>query len=200
MTLDNQFLSLIHALDEVVSTGIQEELLLRELLPSPSSKADQQEGMHHTHSDEQWLVSSETKKTQTDHSTELQALQEQLQLQRLLQEQLSTQLQQERQATEDLRGMLKEQQQANKNLQHQLEASHVEAEEFQCQLDVVHQEVEEARECAQLQELLTQQMQAQLQEVTQQKGEYDQLSQQHEASLGRSHSQQVSSQPSQLCV
>lgn len=210
LVLGNHFSGLSHVSDEVDDLCTQEEKLLRELLLSPSSNADQQEGMHHTHSDEQWLVSSETKKARADHCVGLQELQEQLQLQSLLQEQLSsqlkqeqlsaqlqqeqlsTQLQQERDASEDLQHSLEQQQQANQKLQHQLEASYVEAEELRCQLDMVHQEVEEAHERAQLQELLTEQLQTQLQEVTQQKDEYAQLSQQHESAIQSSEGQQVS--------
>ena len=150
----------------------QEERLLRELLPSPSPTDEHAQQPHHTHSDEQWLVSSELQKPEIRDSAEVSKLHERAKLQAVLQDQLSQQLQQERTTTEKLRHRFEEQQQINANMQHQLEQTHLDAQRQQCQLKMVQLEVEEAHQRAQLQDLLTEQVHSQLQEVTNQREWY----------------------------
>lgn len=161
----------------------QEEGLLRELLPSPSPTGDHAQQPHHTHSDEQWLVSFETQKPQIRDSAEVSKLHERAKLREGLQDQLSQQLQQERTTAETLRHRLEEQQQKSVDLQHQLEQSHLHAQRQQCQLEMVQLEVDEAHQRAQLQDLLTEQLQSQLQEMTEQRDWYRQENQQLDEQL-----------------
>ena len=150
----------------------QEERLLRELLPSPSPTVEHARQPNHTHNDEQWLVSFGA--CQTGASDEVRKLHERVKLQEVVQDQLSQQLQQERTTAETLRHRLKEQQQMSVDLQHQLEQSHLESQRKERQLEMVQLEVDEARQRAQLQDLLTEQLHSQLQEVTDQRDCYRQ--------------------------
>ena len=161
----------------------QEERLLRELLPSPSPTVENSQELHHTRSNEQWLVSSETHTAQTRNSVEVSKLHERAKLQEALQDQLSHQLQQELVTAEAMQHRLEEQQQQNKLLQHHLEKSQLDAETQQRQLELAQLEVEEAHQRAQLQDVLTEQLQSQLQEVTKQRDWYRQQNQQLDEQL-----------------
>ena len=156
----------------------QEDRLLRHLLPGPSPALKSSQEIHHTHSDEQWLVSCEAQNPQIRDSAEVSKLHERTKLQEALQDQLSQQLQQERTSAETLRHKLGEQQQMNKNLQHQLEQSQLGAQKQQHQLAMAQLEADEAHQRAQLQDLMTEQLQSQLQEVTEQRDWYRQQSEQ----------------------
>lgn len=152
----------------------QEERLLRELLPSPSPTVEHARQPNHTHNDEQWLVSFGAQEPQIEDSDEVRKLHERVKLQEVVQDQLSQQLQQERTTAETLRHRLKEQQQMGVDLQHQLEQSHLEAQRQERQLRMVQLEVDKACQRAQLQDLLTEQLRSQLQEVTDQRDCYRQ--------------------------
>lgn len=161
----------------------QEERLLRELLPSSPTITCQSPQLHHSHSAEQWLVSSETKKPLTEDAAESDCLHERAKLQEVLQDQLSQQLQQQHATAEMLQQKLEQQQQTNTVLQHQLEQSHLKAEELQRLLETQNMELAEVHHRAQLQDLLTQQLQSQLLEVSEQRHELGKREQQWEQQM-----------------
>lgn len=165
----------------------QEERLLRELLPGPSRSAHQSPQLHHSHSDEQWLVSSEIENTPTADAANSECLRERAKLQEVLQDQLSQQLQQESAEVQNLQRRLNEQQQATTILQHQLEKSHTESEQLQRLLEIQQVEMEESHQRAQLHDLLTQQLHSQLQEVIEQRDAYKQQWQQQLTPATRDH-------------
>ena len=161
----------------------QDECLLRKLLPSPSPTAEHSQQSHHTHNDEQWLVSSGTQEPQTRDPDEVSKLQKHAKLREVLQDQLSQQLQQERTTAEMLQQRFEQQQQMNTDLQHQLEQSRLDAQSQKRQLKMLQLEVDEAHQRAQLQDLLTEQLHSQLQETTEQRDWYRQQNQQLDVKL-----------------
>jgi len=152
---------------------LQDEQLLRELLPPSGTSPDVVNSFRGSQNQEDWLVSSETKSADHDTMHEVTDVQQRLQLHEVLADQLQGQLQQQLEAKERLEQSLKEQQGVATTLQIQLEQSCSEAEELRSQLAVSHGREEEAQQRAQLQDVLGEQLQSQLQEVTQQRDEHE---------------------------
>ena len=169
---------------------IQEERLLRDLLSS-SSAGDACSSPHHTRSDEEWLVSSETKKTPDNNHADLEELQERVQLRDDQCNQLLSQLQQERHSAAALQQSLEGHQREKSDLRRHLAESYGEAEELRKQLQAVQCELEEAHQRAELQEVLSQQLTNQLQEVTQHRDECKRLSEKLKSELVKSKEQEV---------
>ena len=91
-------------------TDLQEEQLLKELMPRSTSNLTQSDAAHHVPSDDQWLVSFQPSQLKLDSSTQTAELQDGVQLQVELQDQLS-QLQSARELTAALPHSFYEQQQ-----------------------------------------------------------------------------------------
>ena len=160
---------------------MQDERLLRELLPPSGTSPDVVNTSRGSENQEEWLVSSETKSADHDTIHEVTDVQQQVQLHEVLADQLQGQLQQQQEAKERLEQSLREQQGVAMTLQIQLEQSRGEAEELRSQLAVSHGREEEAQQCAQLRAVLGKQVLSQLQEVTQQRDEHEKIA--HELRL-----------------
>ena len=160
---------------------LQDERLLRELLPPSGTSPDVVNTFRGSQNQEDWLVSSETKSADHDTMHEVTDVQQRLQLHEVLADQLQGQLQQQQESKERLEQSLREQHNVATTLQIQLEQSRNEAEELRSQPAVSHGREEEARQHAQLQDVLGEQLLSQLQEVTQQRGEHERIA--HELRL-----------------
>lgn len=152
---------------------LQDERLLRELLPPPGTSPDVVNTFTGSQNQEDWLVSSETKSADHDTMHEVTDVQQRLQLHEVLADQLQGQLQQQQEVKERLEQSLRERQGVATTLQIQLEQSCNEAEELRSHLAVSHGREEEARQRAQLQDVLSEQLLSQLQEVTRQRDEHE---------------------------
>lgn len=161
----------IHAYS-VSTLFLQDERLLRELLPSSGISPDVVNTSRGSQSQEDWLVSSETKSAVHDAVHEVTDVQQRLQLHEVLADQLQGQLQQQQESKERLEQSLREQQDVAATLKIQLDQSRNEAEELRSQIAVSHGREEEARQRVQLQDVLGEQLLSQLQEVTQQRDEH----------------------------
>lgn len=132
--------------------------------------------MHESQSQEQWLVSSKTKPAVEHARSEVEDLQQRLQLHEILADQLQAQLQQQqREVTDSLQCEMKAQQDMVGTLQEELDSSHSEGEELRLQLAASQSTGEEMRQRTQLQEVLADQLLSQLQDVTRQRDEYEKL-------------------------
>ncbi|KAA6430051.1 MAG: hypothetical protein FRX49_00482 [Trebouxia sp. A1-2] len=151
---------------------LEDERLLRELLPSSGISPDVVNTSRGSQSQEDWLVSSETKSAVHDAVHEVTDVQQRLQLHEVLADQLQGQLQQQQESKERLEQSLREQQDVAATLKIQLDQSRNEAEELRSQIAVSHGREEEARQRVQLQDVLGEQLLSQLQEVTQQRDEH----------------------------
>ena len=109
-----------------------------------------------------------------------------MQLHEVLADQLQAQLQQQQEEARALHHSLEEQQSVASRLRIQLEQSRSETAALQSQLAVSHDKEEEAHQRAQLQEVLGEQLLSQLQEVTQQRDEYERTAHELKSALADS--------------
>jgi chromosome segregation ATPase len=152
---------------------LQDERLLRELLPPSGTSPDVVNTFRGSQNQEDWLVGSEFKSADHDTIHEVTDVQQRLQLHEVLADQLQGQLQQQQEVKERLEQSVREQQGVATTLQIQLEQSRNEAEELQSQLALSHGREEEARQRGQLQDVLGEQLLSQLQDVTRQRDEHE---------------------------